>query len=324
MTSSDPADRQARPEPDHQVGSIAVYVCTHRRNGPLRRTLESLELAAKAVQPEVEIAVVVVDDNPDGRARAVVDGFPASFLRGLHYRHCGAQNISEARNTGLAAAMELADWVAMTDDDEVVSEGWFAAMVDVQHRTGADAVTGPVYLRYGPGSPSWLTDQPFGPFFEAAPQPDGAPVEVCSTGNSMLRSSFLRDHPEIRFRPDLGLVGGEDMVFYRAATSAGLDARYATDAVCWAEEPPERSTYRHVVRTAYWLGNTEYLTNAESGTSSRPRLALRGVRRIAGGLIGPVQRRRRGDSAQLRYAGAVAARGAGILVGVFGVKVAHR
>ena len=44
----------------------------------------------------------------------------------------------------------------------------------------------------------------------------------------MLRASFLRDHPDIRFRSDLGTLGGEDMVFYRTAVAAGLDARELT------------------------------------------------------------------------------------------------
>jgi succinoglycan biosynthesis protein ExoM len=306
------------------VASIAVYVCTHQRNEPLRRTLDSLHKAASQVQPQIEIAVVVVDDNPDGRAEPVVADHDGEFARGIHYRHSGAQNISKARNLGLTTAMELADWVAMTDDDETVAEGWFTALADVQRRTGADAVTGPVLLRHPEGSPSWLTDQPFSELLEAPTQPEGARVEVCSTGNSMLRASFLRDHPEIRFRSDLGVLGGEDMVFYRAATTAGLDARYAPEAVCWGEQPPERATYRYILGTSYWLGNTEYLTNFESGTASRPRLAVRGLRRVVEAGIRPLRRLRHGDPAQWRYAGAIAARGAGMLIGVFGIKVAHR
>jgi glycosyltransferase involved in cell wall biosynthesis len=315
-------DRSAQSSPS-TVSSIAVYVCTHQRNGPLRRMLDSLAVAAERVQPDVEIAVVVVDDNPDGRAREVVDGFDGPFVRGLHYRHSGAQNISVARNTGLEAAAELADWVAMTDDDQVVVAGWFEAMVAVQARTGADAVTGPVALRYAHGAASWLTDQPFSSFMEAPVQVDGSQVGVCSTGNSMIRSSFLVDHPEIRFRPDLGVVGGEDMVFYRAAVSAGLDARYSTEALCYAEMSADRETYRYQLHSSYWLGNSEYLTNFESGEASRGRLALRGLRRLVEGAVRPAQRVARRQSPQWRFTGALIARSLGVLVGAAGIKVAH-
>lgn len=307
------------------VASIAVYVCTHRRNGPLRRMLDSLALAAVKVQPRVEIAVAVIDDNPDGRARTVVESFDDSaFVRGLHYRHSGQQNISLARNLGLETAMGLADWVAMSDDDQVVAEGWFEAMIDIQARTEADAITGPVRLRYPDGAPDWLTAQPFMEMLEAAPQPDGSPMEVCSTGNSMLRSSFLADHADIRFRPDLGVLGGEDMVFYRSATMAGLRARYSTGAVCWGEQPPERATYRYLLGTSYWLGNSECLTNIESGTASKSRLVLRGARRLLAAAGRPVGRLRRGEPAQWRFAGAATARAVGMLVGVIGIKVSHR
>lgn len=307
----------------HASTSIAVYVCTHRRNHPLRRMLDSLAVAAEQVQPQVEIAVVVIDDNPDGRAKEVVEGFDGHFARGLHYRHSGAQNISIARNLGLDTSIPLAEWVAMTDDDQVVIEGWLQAMVELQRRTGADAVTGPVTLRYADNAAAWLTDQPFVEVLEAPWQPDGAKVGVCSTGNSMIRSSFLVEHPEIRFRSDLGVLGGEDMVFYRAAVEAGLDARYATEALCYAEQPPERELYGYQLRSCYWLGNSEYLTNHESGESSRLRLSVRGCRRLAEGVARPLTRMAKGKSPQWRYCGALVARSAGILVGVMGIKVAH-
>lgn len=313
-----------RPVPSSTVPSIAVYVCTHRRNGPLRRMLESLAVAAAEVQPEVEIAVVVVDDNPDGRAKEVVEGFDGGFLRGLHYRFSGAQNISQARNLGLEASMELADWVAMTDDDQTVSPGWFRAMVDLQVATGCDAVTGPVKLRFPPGTPAWMTDQPFTEITEAAPQPDGTRVPVCSTGNSMLRARFLRDHPDIRFRSDLGRLGGEDMVFYKAAVAAGLDARYASGALCWGEQPPERATYRSVLWACYWMGNTEYVTNTVSGEATRVRMALRAARKLVDGVRRPLQRLATGKPAQWRFAGACVVRSFGMMVGVLGVKVAHK
>ncbi len=306
------------------ASSIAVYVCTHCRNGPLRRVLASLDEAASRIQPGIEVAVVVVDDNPDGRARQVVDSVSPGFIRGLHYRHSGAQNISVARNLGIEAALELADWVAMTDDDQTVSPHWFEALVTVQRTTGADAVTGPVTLHYEEGAAAWLDDQPFAEFLEAPPHPDGSRVEVCSTGNSMLRSAFLRRHPAIRFRTDLGRVGGEDMVFYREAVAAGLDARYAVDATCFAEQPAERQTYRYILRVSYWMGNTEYLTNVESGEAGRVRLAVRGLRRLVEAVARPFRRLVRGDAPQWRYAGAAAARACGMLVGVAGTRVEHR
>ncbi len=308
-----------------EATSVAVYVCTHRRNGPLEVLLNSLVKAANIVQPSIEVAVVVVDDNPDGRARAVVDSFDGSrFVRGLHYRHSGAQNISVARNMGMEAATGLGDWVAMVDDDETVTEGWIRELFVVQRRVGADAVTGPVMLRYPEDSPSWITEQPFGSITEAELRPDGSQVPVCSTGNSMIRTAWLEDNPSIRFRSDLGTLGGEDMVFYMAAVAAGLKAHYALDALAHGEEPPERSTFAAILRRCYWMGNTECVTNRRSGSASRPRLFLRASKRLVAVVVRTFRRIFSGESPQFRFAAAKIAEAVGMIVGVVGVKVEHR
>ncbi len=308
--------------------SIAVYVCTHKRNEPLRRMLDSLAVAAARVQPEVEIAIAVIDDNPDGRAKEVVEGFegPAGtppFVRGLHYRHSGAQNISTARNLGLETVIPLGEWVAMVDDDQVVVPEWFESMLELQARTGCDAVTGPVFNRYPTRAAAWLTDEPWGDILEAPLQPDGEQVELCSTGNSMLRSSFLTDHPDIRFKTELGVIGGEDMVFYRAATSAGLDARFSQKAVCYTEMPAERETLTYHLRASLWMGNTMAVTNLESGEAGRVRLTARAGRRMLNAALRPIQQVRQGNPSQWRFAAGLAAVGAGMLVGVFGIRISH-
>ena len=51
---------------------IMVAICTYKRNDPLRTLLDALIAVAAASQHRADIGVVVVDDNPDQRARAVV------------------------------------------------------------------------------------------------------------------------------------------------------------------------------------------------------------------------------------------------------------
>lgn len=289
----------------------------------LRRALASLHTAALVVQPDIEIAVVVVDDNPDGSARPIVRDAEHQFMRGLHYRHAGAANIAVARNEGLAAAMELADWIAMTDDDQIVSPDWFRALASTQRTTGADAVTGPVRWRVPDGAPSWLRDQPFAELFESEPLPDGAPVDHCLTGNSMIRAAFLREHPSIRFDPRFGRSGGEDMVFYRSAVAAGLDARFSPAAVCEHDLHPDRLTYRSSLRRAWWIGNSGAASDLEIGAASRPRLVGRGGRRVLRGLARPISRVAHRRRAHWRFAGALVAHGLGTLAGAAGVRIRH-
>jgi succinoglycan biosynthesis protein ExoM len=303
---------------------VAVYVCTYRRSDALGRMLDSLEVAAKNAFPSIELAVVVVDDNPDGRARDVVDTSLREFPLGLHYRHCGLGNIAAARNLGLEAAMELADWVAMVDDDQVVVPEWLTELIRVQSETNADAITAPVYARFPDNAPRWIHDQPFTELWSTAQKPDGAPVTDLQTANSIIRTSFLRAHPEVRFSPDMGEIGGEDMVFYRAALSGGLKAHYSRHAVNWEIEPPERATYRYQLRRCLWHGNTEAITNLRAGRDGRPRILARAVKRGLIALGHPFRRLRSGQSPQLRYAAAYSLQSIGMVLGVLGVRLAHR
>ncbi len=302
---------------------VGVYVCTYRRNEPLSRMLDSLEVAARQAEPDVELGVVVVDDNADGSARQVVDACSHHFPLGLHYSFVGTGNIAEARNAGLNAAMELGEWVAMVDDDQIVVERWLSELVRVQQDTKADAITAPVYARFPDDGPRWLHDQPFAALWGTKLREDGDPVDDLQTANSMIRTSFLREHPEIRFAVDLGSSGGEDMVFYRAAIDAGLKAHYSRHAVNWELESADRATYRYQLRRNLWHGNTEAVTCLRAGRDGRARIVARAAKRALLAAGHPVGRLRSGRSPQARYTMAYALQSVGLLIGAAGIKLTH-
>ncbi len=308
------------------VTKVAVYICTFRRNESLARMLDSLEVAADHHDAAgVRLGVVVIDDNPDGSARPVVDTSTRTFPLGLHYRHVGSGNIAAARNAGLEAAMELGDWVAMVDDDQVVVPEWLAQLVAAQQDTDADAITAPVYPRFPDDAPAFLADQDFASLWGTPLKDDLVAVTDLQTANSMIRASFLRDHPEVRFSLDLGKAGGEDMVFYRAALAAGLRAHYSRHAVNWEYYEGDRATWRYQLRRSLWLGNTEAVTELRAGRASRGRLVLRAAKRTGVALVGqPLGRRRSGQPARLRYAVTFALQPIGMMLGVIGVRLPHR
>ncbi len=317
---SDPNAADGPPAPTR----VGVYVCTFRRNGPLRRMLDSLQVAADRAAPDVELGVAVIDDNPDGAARAVVDESTHTFPLGLHYRHVGAGNIAKARNAGLEAAMGIGEWVAMVDDDQVVVPQWLTELVAVQRRTGADGVTAPVYPRFPDDAPSFLTDQRFGELWGTPLKDDGSPVTDLQTANSMIRTSFLEQHPDVRFSTDLGRTGGEDMVFYRAALAAGLEARYSREAVNWEYYEGDRATWRYQLRRSLWHGNTMAVTELRAGRANRARLVARALKRgLTAAVAEPIARWRRGEPARLRYAVTESLLGIGLLLGAAGIRLDH-
>ncbi len=318
---SDPPPGGEAATPTTRVG---VYICTYRRNEPLARMLDSLEVAARRAEPDIEVGVVVIDDNPDGGASVVVDGSTRDFPLGLHYRHVGSGNIAEARNAGLEEAMKLGDWVAMVDDDQIVVPEWLEQMVTVQQRTGGDAVTAPVYPRFPEDAPPFLTEQRFSELWGTELKEDGAPVTDLQTANSMIRTSFLVDHPDVRFSRDLGKAGGEDMVFYRGAIDAGLRGHYSRHAINWEYYEGDRASWRYQLRRSLWHGNTMAVTELRAGRAGRGRLVARALKRTLTSLVlDPIARRRAGEAPRLRFALTEGLQGVGLLLGAAGVRLDH-
>jgi succinoglycan biosynthesis protein ExoM len=309
-------------EPTRKI-KVCFYACTFQRNEALETLMGALEKAAQHVSERVALGVAIADDNPDGRAAEVAERWRDRFELGMHYVHVGSRNISIARNAGMGAAMEVGDWVAMTDDDCEPDPDWFAQLLDTQAQFDADAVTGPMILRAPPGSPAWLSEQFLDGGHGAFDAEDGAEMPSAGTNNSMIRSQFLRDHPEIRFDPGLGKLGGEDMVFYRSAIAAGLRVRYAANAIVRTNEDDDRATFSYRLRAHLWMGNTEAVTNRRLGTATRPRLVLRGLRRTAVALAMPVPRIAKRTPPHFRFAAARSLVGVGLVIGAFGVELDH-
>lgn len=302
--------------------SVAVAICTYKRNDDLAILLRGLIACAERVKERAAIGVAVVDDTAEGGARGVAEAFADKFELGLRYCISGQQNISLARNLAIGAAMDMADWTAMTDDDCEPPAEWIEALLDVQARTGADAVTGRMIRRAPPGSPKWLDEEPF---FDLGVEEtaDGGEVAAGATFNSMIRSAWLKDHPEIRFDPAFGVIGGEDMVFFRAARAAGLRIRYAADAFVYENESAARATLGYQLYIHYWHGNSAYHSMVESG-APRWRMAIHGVASLGRAAVRPAARLVRGRSPQLRYGLASVLHAAGKLAGLAGVRVKHR
>jgi succinoglycan biosynthesis protein ExoM len=302
---------------------VAVAVCTFNRNQPLAILLEALIVNARRLAGRAVVGVVVVDDSTDGNARHVVERFAERFELGVAYRLSGRQNIALARNLALETAMGMADWIAMTDDDCEPAPDWLEALLEVQRRTGADAVSGILRRRVPPGSPRWLTEEPFLEVGLWEGLEDGAAVQSAATHDSMLSSRWLRDHPLIRFDPGLGVTGGEDPVFYRTAHAAGLRIHYALGAVVYENEPPSRATLSYQLRMFFWFGNSSYITSVRAG--ARPlRMFLHGGKVVLDALLRPIRRLAAGEAPQLRYGLASLLRGAGVMSGLLGVRVRHR
>ena len=301
---------------------IAVAVCTYKRNEPLTELLRALTACAERAKNRAAVGVAIIDDTADGQAKAVAEQFADRFELGLAYRISGKQNISIARNLALDTALDIGDWIAMTDDDCEPPSQWLEVLLDLQERTGADAVTGRMIRRAPPDAPRWMTEQPFLDL-GVEERPDGSEMSVAATFNTLISSRWLSAQPQIRFDPNMGVVGGEDMVFFRAAHAAGLRIRFSQDGFVYENEPMERATFGYQLYVHFWHGNSAALACVENGMK-RWRVFVHGTASLIRAGVRPVNRLLRGQKPQLRFCLAQILHATGKLLGSAGVRIDHR
>ena len=301
--------------------AVTVAVCTFRRNVLLSSLVRTIDRLAPLEVPDGVIRVLVVDDSPDGGAAEVVDDLRASVAITVDYYASAAADISVARNHALQRGAVGSDFVACLDDDCTPNPGWLRELLRIADERHADVVVGHRQFVAGPAAPRWLRDEPF--LNENLRYADGSVPARGNTANMLVRSSWQQSS-RVQFRPEMGQLGGEDMVFFADAFTVGANVRFAANSIC--DEPCEgrRATFRYQAWRQIWLGNNEAAINRSTREVSRARLLARGAKRVALGLAHPFARLARRKSPQLRWAIAFAGQGLGLLLGTAGVRMRHR
>lgn len=305
---------------EKRVGVI-VAICTYFRNDELVTLLSKLVEFGASRWNDIDLGVTVVDDSPDGHARAIVERYATSFRLGLVYENTASRNISVARNRALENSLARAPWVAMTDDDCEPSEQWLAELLRVQGLAKADVVTGLMLRRAPPNAPHWLKTQPFLQLGEFEAE-DGDELSVAFTNNSLIASGFLLENPDLRFDADLGRTGGEDVAFFRTLKNRGARIAFAKTAFVYEKLPDNRMSLRYQLRRYFWHGNSSVVTSLYSG-KGRGRMAVHSLATVARAFIRPVKRVLAGQSPQLIYGVAQVCEGLGKLVGTLGIRINH-
>lgn len=229
-------------------GDVAVIIPTLRRPDGLRDALRSV-FAQQAIADRMA-QIVVVDNDPTGSARDLVESLQAETLWPLICVHAPVPGVATARNVGLAATQS--PLIAFLDDDEVASPGWLAALLEGQTQTGADVVFGPITGR-APSAEPWLRpylERFFGRQGPATTQAIGQPW---GCGNSlMVRATALPGPAPFNTASDQ--AGGEDDALFAALSARGGTFGWAADA--WVEEfaPPHRATLRYTLARAFAYG----------------------------------------------------------------------
>lgn len=258
---------------------VAVCVATFRRPELLGGLLASLARLELRRHP-VELRVIVVDNDAAGSAGAVVEAARDGFPFELEFAVEPERNISLARNRAVARALAWgADWVAFVDDDEVVRPSWLDELLEVQGRSGADAVAGTVVPRFPERTPAWAERSGV---YARLHRRSGEPVAFLATHNALVSAQLLRREGG-PFDPAFGISGGGDSLFFLRCAREGARMVGAAAAVAEESIPPERVRAGWVLRRAFRTGNGAVFCERALPPESRRvgQRVLKGVARMA-------------------------------------------
>ncbi|HYD32274.1 MAG TPA: glycosyltransferase [Azospirillaceae bacterium] len=226
--------------------AIDVCVATYRRPDLLAALLRTL--AGQRFDDGASPRLIVVDNDADGSARAVVEAFAATASFPVTYAIEPRKSIAHARNK----ALELAGggWVAFLDDDEEAIPEWLANLVDAARRFQADVVFGPVLSVLPDDAPVWVRK---GRFFDRRRFPCGTVRPTGGFGNVLIDRRLL-DRVGRGVDPDYGVTGGEDTEFFTFLGRSGAKMIWCDTAVASEAVPPPRLTLGWLLRRHYRAG----------------------------------------------------------------------
>ncbi len=253
--------------------TLTICIPSFKRNLQLKALLVALQ-EQEHPSSEVDVEILVVDNNPDGRARQVTDTAPAPRYT-VGYHHETRPGVAYVRNSALEKCADR-DFLVFIDDDEIPAQGWLKALWARRSESGADAVFGSVEARYAEGVPGWVLR---GDFHSKLQLVDGPRDKPGATDNCLIDLNTVR-RLGLSFDPGLSMVGGEDTLFFDAMLNRGAVFADAAGAVAYECVPTERATLGWL--TTRWR-RTGY-TDALMISKRRPNWARRPVA-LAEGLV---------------------------------------
>ena len=309
----------SRPAAPGEVVDVVIGVPTYLRPDGLRDLLPHLigHRAEVETAGDYRVKIVVIDNDPQASARAVVTELGHEAVR---YAHEPRPGISAARNRAVDESA-TADLLVMIDDDELPRPGWLTALLATWRVDRPALVAGLVVPEYDGELDPWIRA---GGFFVRRNHATGTSMAAAAANNVLLDLAQVRACG-VRYDPAFGLTGGEDTLFSRSLARRGLRLVWCAESVVTDRVPASRMTRRWVLDRAWSHGNSD--TMAELALAGdrpgalrriRVRQVVRGGLRIGGGaarwVVGAASRSARHRARGLR----AMMRGGGMVTGAVG------
>jgi succinoglycan biosynthesis protein ExoM len=239
--------------------TLAICICTCDRAQSFQSLLSLLSGMELGSLDSGDLFFVVVDNRPDGRAKAVCEQARTGLPCSLYFAEEPERGISFARNRAISTALAHgADFIAFIDDDDLPRPDWLVHLVDHQQATSADLVHGIWQVPENLSIPTSLR----GINFLRPPDFDQTDRWGCLVGAAtcnVLISRKVIEHLGQSgpiFRPEFALTGGGDTDFFIRVRAAGFGMAVARESIVYRDWTAARLTWRGILRRAFRIGST--------------------------------------------------------------------
>ncbi len=265
------------------MARINICIPTYNRNDGLLALLDSLRALEPVEAGDVDVSILVIDNNPDGRAGAVIETIKsAGYPLDISYVHELRPGVSHVRNTAIDSS-QSADFLAFIDDDETVTPVWLAALWQRYLGSKAAIVFGPTQAVYPDDTPDWMIE---GDFHSGRIDNDELRTTPGSVANVLMDLEIIR-RDGLTFDTTISEIGGEDTLLFTQMLAAGEVLANAKDALVYDHVPPERVKPLWLMqrwrRTGWTDAMVKYRNHAR--LHGRLRALLDGLIRIAAGSL---------------------------------------
>jgi succinoglycan biosynthesis protein ExoM len=214
----------------------------------LRSLLEDLE--RQETDGLFTYSILVVDNDREEGARAVVEEFAAKKSVSVDYQVEPKQNIALARNR--AVAHFTGEYLVFIDDDENPIRRWLVTLFLACQKYNSHGALGPVHPRFDVQPPPWVVK---GKFYDRSTYPTGTVIDWRKgrTGNTLLKREVF-EGLAVPFRPEFRT--GEDQDFFRRVIEKGFFFVWCDEAAAYETVPPIRWKRSFLLRRALLRGYT--------------------------------------------------------------------
>ena len=298
----------------HRLDKIMVCACTYRRPEGLSALLHSFR--ALKFTPAMDVCFCIVDNDTEPSAQSIVESAAGVLSAPIRYVREASPGIPSARNRALQEACAH-DFIVFVDDDETVDPHWLVELHSAAMKTRASFVQGIVEMRVEDAEDLWWLETVT---FRQMKLPDLSSRHESWTNNVMVSMEFIA-RTGCRFDDSLRFDGGSDTLFFQDIVRHGGTGVFAANALVHEIQPKSRLTFRWTIKRQFRYGTTRARTVTLRQSCPRAifycvwRSGAMGVWGL-GCLATSIVRGRAGLADSFAYV----ARGAGVLLGGFGVR----